>query len=349
MGKAAEQPRAFYTKPPFNTLLSIAAALEAFFITLPIHFVLFALRRNARPHPQWSLYRSLLVSVIRSFRARASPLLIHSASIDKRVLPRLLLRWYDATPIWITPIDPETDLQGDLKAMFDAASSTVLSRNIVYWYGGNHAGKRSRRAKEGERVILFYHGGGMWEQNATPINPTINCLRILLAACARSTKGNAPTRALAVEYRLCDDSAYPGILADALSGWKYLIDLGFEPKDIIIAGDSAGGTLALALTRYISIHRPFYSRWKRNERVADGLILFSPWVDVTMSYCMSSGYRNARSDYLNPALFKKILGPLLDGLASDAASNPLVSFLCKARQVTDDDFDGFPRALIFGG
>jgi acetyl esterase/lipase len=253
----------------------------------------------------------------------------------------------DATALWIPPINPDTDLEGDLQSMFQAGKCTVLDRNLVYWYGKDH-NKVDRKAEKAEKVILYLHGGGYYEQNASPSNPTTNCLRILLSASAKSKNETAPKRALNVEYRLSDDTSFPGILSDALAAWKYLIDQGFEPKNILIAGDSAGANLTLALVRYLIQHRPFYPNWKKEDKVADGIVLYSPWVDLTLSFSQKAS-RNEGTDYLNPKLFAKAIEPLLEGLPKGAASNLLISCVSKDRKVTEDVFDGFPRALIFGG
>ncbi|MEA4820645.1 MAG: alpha/beta hydrolase fold domain-containing protein, partial [Erysipelotrichales bacterium] len=59
---------------------------------------------------------------------------------------------------------------------------------------------------------------------------------------------------LTIDYKTSPDYPYPYALNDALKGYQYLIDLGYESKDIILAGSSAGGGLALALTLYLKDH-----------------------------------------------------------------------------------------------
>lgn len=57
----------------------------------------------------------------------------------------------------------------------------------------------------------------------------------------------------AVNYRKSLDktSAFPASLLDALAGYQYLLSLGFEPKNIMLCGDSAGANACLALSRYL--------------------------------------------------------------------------------------------------
>ena len=51
-----------------------------------------------------------------------------------------------------------------------------------------------------------------------------------------------------LDYRVAPKNPYPAALEDALISYNLLISRGFSPENIIIAGDSAGGNLALALT-----------------------------------------------------------------------------------------------------
>ncbi|KAN0065628.1 hypothetical protein ACQY0O_000757 [Thecaphora frezii] len=115
-------------------------------------------------------------------------------------------------------------------------------------------------------------------------------------------------RAFSLDYRLCvpgkpQAGSYPAALLDALAGYRYLIDTcGFHPDDVIVAGDSAGGNLAIALCRYL-----------RDEKVMPmpgSLLLMSPWADCSRSHSgptgapntMSTAYRNIKSDIISPCM-----------------------------------------------
>lgn len=57
-----------------------------------------------------------------------------------------------------------------------------------------------------------------------------------------------------VQYRLClsPETSFPAPLLDALAGYVYLTrQLGFEPRNTVLMGDSSGGHLALCLSRYL--------------------------------------------------------------------------------------------------
>ncbi|MFP4198995.1 MAG: alpha/beta hydrolase fold domain-containing protein [Halanaerobium sp.] len=74
-----------------------------------------------------------------------------------------------------------------------------------------------------------------------------------------------------LDYRTAPEYEHPAALNDALEGYQYLLDNGYSADKIIIAGDSAGGGLALALAVKI----------KNLELPAPkALILASPWTDL---------------------------------------------------------------------
>jgi acetyl esterase/lipase len=81
---------------------------------------------------------------------------------------------------------------------------------------------------------------------------------------------------LAITYRLAPEHVFPLPLHDVLHGYLRLLapPLSIPPENIIIAGDSAGGGLSLALVMYL-----------RDEgyKMPAGIVLMSPWVDLTMS------------------------------------------------------------------
>ncbi|PKY60846.1 alpha/beta-hydrolase, partial [Rhizophagus irregularis] len=87
-----------------------------------------------------------------------------------------------------------------------------------------------------------------------------------------------------INYRLAPQNQFPAALHDALAAYLYLLnppkDAGFEPlnpKNIVLAGDSAGGGLSLALGLAI--------RDARDTGLPScaGIIGLSPWVDLTAS------------------------------------------------------------------
>jgi acetyl esterase/lipase len=181
-------------------------------------------------------------------------------------------------------------------------------------------------------------------------------LKVALAGAAKARKPNAPSRALAVDYRLTGEATFPAILADALASWIYLVRIQrFEPKNIVFLGDSAGGNLALALLRYIRDERPLWDELglDRDSPIGDSVILSSPWIDVSGSFFTagpsSSGSRFAGIDYLTKGGLEKAGLHLVRGLPVSALHSKWISPVTTERDLEDDLFDGFPRALLFYG
>lgn len=85
------------------------------------------------------------------------------------------------------------------------------------------------------RAILYLHGGSY-------IFGSINTHREMASRLARA----AGARVLVLDYRLAPEHPYPTAVGDALTACDYLVDHGTDPADLVIAGDSAGGGLALA-------------------------------------------------------------------------------------------------------
>ena len=113
------------------------------------------------------------------------------------------------------------------------------------------------------RVLLYFHGGGF-------CFCSMHSHRKLVGHLAKA----AGCRALNVDYRLAPEHPHPAALTDALTAYRWLLEHGTEARGVIVAGDSAGGGIALALlvnARDMGLQLP-----------AAG-VLCSPWVDLAMT------------------------------------------------------------------
>jgi acetyl esterase/lipase len=109
------------------------------------------------------------------------------------------------------------------------------------------------------RLVLYAHGGGFTIGSSRPI-------RDLLARLALASNA----RVLSVEYRLAPEHPWPAALDDVRAAWSAALEE-FAPKQIVVAGDSAGGNLALGLMLGVR---------DRGEPLPAGAVLFSPWLDL---------------------------------------------------------------------
>ena len=115
------------------------------------------------------------------------------------------------------------------------------------------------------RVILQIHGGGY-------IGPMKNIYRKFAVKYSKMSFGGD---VLTVDYRVAPEHPYPAALEDAVSAYRWLVhEKRYDPRHVIVAGDSAGGGLALALCMYLRDHK---------IPLPAGVILMSPWLDLTCS------------------------------------------------------------------
>ena len=114
-----------------------------------------------------------------------------------------------------------------------------------------------------DKVLYLLHGGGFtfgspWSHKAL----------------ASRLAGAAGIPVFLPDYRLAPEHPYPAAVEDAVSGWNWLQEMGFDPADIVVCGDSAGGNLALQLVDHL--HRA-------GAEQPGGVVLMSPWVDMDIT------------------------------------------------------------------
>ena len=113
------------------------------------------------------------------------------------------------------------------------------------------------------RAILYLHGGAY----------VVGSRRTHRGMAAQiALAGNAPVHLL--EYRLGPEHKHPAGLDDSLAAYRELLASGVDPKSIVIAGDSAGGGLALALAMRLR---------ESGEPQPAGLAVINGWLDLTCS------------------------------------------------------------------
>ena len=112
-------------------------------------------------------------------------------------------------------------------------------------------------------ALLYLHGGAF-------ALGSIGIFREWVARLARATS----TPALLIDYRLAPEHPYPAALEDATAAYLWLLREGIAPSEIILAGDSAGGGLALStLVGLRDAGRPLPA----------GAVCISPWTDLALT------------------------------------------------------------------
>lgn len=137
-------------------------------------------------------------------------------------------------------------------------------------------------------------------------------------------------KVLTIDYRVAPEDPYPAALEDAVTAYKWLMGLGYKGSDIIVAGDSAGGGLALALAMYLK---------DNSINLPAAMVLMSPWTDLT-----ASGSSYETNYELDPLFGNTRESMIYNGeyIGSNEPDNPYISPLF-------GDFNGLMPMLFQAG
>lgn len=116
-----------------------------------------------------------------------------------------------------------------------------------------------------ERVILYTHGGCYISGAPSTVRE----------CCSRLSRA-AEARVLSVDYRLAPEHPYPAALDDTVAAYEWLVKSGYDPRNIVISGESAGGGLTIAMLMKIRDEA-------RLPMPALGVPV-SPWIDMTLQH-----------------------------------------------------------------
>lgn len=131
---------------------------------------------------------------------------------------------------------------------------------------GEHCNMELLSSKQGRQfgVILQLHGGGYYGK-------LHNTYRDMAALYNEISKG---LDVLSVDYRVAPEYPFPAALEDAVAAYRWILAKGYDTGKVFVAGDSAGGGLALALCLYLR---------DRGMPMPKGIITMSAWTDLTKS------------------------------------------------------------------
>ncbi|MGO4333083.1 alpha/beta hydrolase fold domain-containing protein [Cupriavidus sp. 2TAF22] len=191
-------------------------------------------------------------------------------------------------------------------------------------------------------TLFYLHGGGYYF--CTP-----QTHRPLTLALARKTG----MQAFSLDYRLAPEHPFPAALDDALAAYAALLARGIAPGQIVIAGDSAGGGLALATLLALQA---------RGLPLPAGALLFSPWTDLAATGetlrsndrhdVMFHGESIARAARLylgKTAATEPLASPLYADAAALATLPPLYVQASDKEVLLDDSRRLVERCLAAGG
>jgi epsilon-lactone hydrolase len=178
------------------------------------------------------------------------------------------------------------------------------------------------RGSPEDRAILYFHGGAF-------IFCSLDTHRTMVALLSRA----AGARALSVDYRLAPEHPFPAALEDCLAAYRFLVRSGISPRRIVVAGDSAGGNLALALL--LALRRD-------GDPLPAAAVCLSPATDL--AWTGESIKTKAEIDPMFPKGGSSSLSSRIDAdyIGSEDPRNPLLSPLY-------GDWRGMPPILLHVG
>ncbi|KND56913.1 6-hexanolactone hydrolase [Candidatus Paraburkholderia schumanniana] len=164
-------------------------------------------------------------------------------------------------------------------------------------------------------TILYVHGGGYYF-----------CSPRSHRAITFALASRANAAVFSLDYRLAPEHRFPAAVDDSIATYRCLIAAGADAKTIAIAGDSAGGGLALATLLALR---------DAGDPLPAAAVLFSPWTDLT-----GSGESMQRNEGRDPMYHAAIFPRVAAHYLGDAdATHPYAS-------PSFGRFDGLPPLLI---
>ncbi len=121
---------------------------------------------------------------------------------------------------------------------------------------------RPKKARK-DKVLLYLHGGAY-------VMGSPRTHRQIVSHIARA----AGVVAVLPDYRLAPEHPFPAAIDDAVAVYRGLLEAGFKPEDIIVAGDSAGGGLCVATLLALR---------HAGDPLPAAAVLLSPFLDITGS------------------------------------------------------------------
>jgi acetyl esterase/lipase len=194
------------------------------------------------------------------------------------------------------------------------------------------------RGSQNDAVILYLHGGGY-------VFGGLDSHRGLAWRLAKASDSEV----LVVDYRLAPEHLFPAAVDDAIASYQWLLAQGVSAERLIVAGDSAGGGLAVALMIQLK---------KQGLPQPKAAVLLSPWTDLSLSG--ESVQANAQADaMLSPQALKRFrdlylgdgdpVSPLASPLFGDLAELSATYVVVGSHEVLRDDSERFVEKLKAAG
>ncbi len=212
-------------------------------------------------------------------------------------------------------VDEQRQLLRELLSAFPLPAEVTVTAAAL---GGVPTAEITVEGIEPRHVVLYFHGGVYVMGDA-----------FLAADLASQVGRRTQAKVISVDYRLAPEHPYPAAVDDALAAYEALLDDGIAPSDIVFAGESAGGGLAVATLVNARDH---------GLPLPAAALLMSPYADLTLAGTTMESRRAA-----DPLLSREALqARIADYTAGQDAALGLISPVFA-------DLSGLPPLIIQAG
>ena len=217
------------------------------------------------------------------------------------------------------PVDSDVDEQRRL--LRELASAQPLPAEVTVTeaaLGDIRTAEISVDGVEPRHVVLYFHGGVYVIGDA-----------FIAAELASQVGRRTQADVISVDYRLAPEHPYPAAVDDALAAYEALLQNGVAPSDIVFAGESAGGALAIAT---------LVNARDNGLPLPAAALAMSPYADLTLAGATMETKRE-----VDPLMSRELLEPrVIDYTAGQDAALVLVSPVFA-------DLSGLPPLIIQAG
>ncbi len=215
----------------------------------------------------------------------------------------------------------DADVNEQRRALRELLSAQPLPADVTVTaaeLGGVPTAEITVDGVEPRHVVLYFHGGVYVMGDAA-----------LAADLASQVGRRTDAKVISVDYRLAPEHPYPAAVDDALAAYEALLDNGNAPSDIVLAGESAGGALAVATLVNARDHE---------LPLPAAAFVMSPYADLTLA-----GTTMETKSEVDPLMSREALEPrVADYTAGQDAALGLISPIFA-------DLSGLPPLIIQAG
>jgi epsilon-lactone hydrolase len=215
----------------------------------------------------------------------------------------------------------DADVDEQRRALRELLSAQPLPAEVTVTaaeLGGVPTAEITVEGIEPRHVVLYFHGGVYVMGEA-----------FLTADLASQVGRRTDAKVISVDYRLAPEHPYPAAVDDAFAAYEALLDSGIAPSDIVLAGESAGGGLAVATLVNARDHE---------LPLPAAAFVMSPYADLTLAGTTMETKRE-----VDPLMSREALQPrVTDYTAGQDAALGLISPIFA-------DLSGLPPLIIQAG